>query len=311
MSVGLTLEVCRAIVGEVGSRSDLATLCRVNRGFRTFAERGLYNTLYMRDIQGTLRLCESLVNSPRIALLVDALTVYATAVDEESEEGSDSEDEEESGPELPDGYWSSVAGALAQARNLRYLNLHITNGASASVAWTLEDCSFQLQGFHCDLNWDDRLVSFLSKQRKLRDLYLLDYSDVGDPSISASTSTAAAPSSISLQHHTTAFPDLSILECTFSEAAAAMIPQRPVTRLKTCFSRTKLDEKKEEAENLLSKIRQSTSPIRSLDLADSEYTATFSMDLLSLIVSSRATSSELRYLGTLSLPISGVQVSGD
>jgi hypothetical protein len=267
----------------------------------------------MRDIQGTLRLCESLVNNPRIALLVDALTIYATVTEEEeTEEGSDSEEEEESSPELPDGYWSSVAGALAQATNLRYLNWHITNGASANVAWTLDNCTFQLRGFHCDLNWDDHLVSFLNRQRKLGDLYLLDYNDIGDPSIpAASTSATEALPSISLEHHPTAFPDLSILECTFSEAAVAMIPRRPVVCLKTCFSRTKLDEKKEEATHLLSKIRQSTRPIRSLDLADSEYTATFSMELLNLIVSSRATSSELRYLGTLFLPISGAQVSGD
>src|SRR5262249_19138436 len=161
--------------------------------------------LYMRDIQGTLRLCESLVNNPRIALLVDALTVYAAVTEEEAaDEGSDSEEEEESSHELPDGYWSSIAGALTQTTNLRYLNLHITNTASANVAWTLDNCTFQLQSFHCDLDWDNRLVSFLNRQRKLSDLYLLDYSDLGGPSTPTSSSITQAPQALSLQLHPTA-----------------------------------------------------------------------------------------------------------
>ncbi|XP_006457658.1 hypothetical protein AGABI2DRAFT_189104 [Agaricus bisporus var. bisporus H97] len=311
VSMGPTLEVCQAIVSKVGSRSDLASLCRVSKGFHTFAERGLYNTLHMGDIQGTLQLCKSLANNHRIALLVYALTLYAAVTEEESEESSDFEGEEESCHELPDEYWSSVAGALAQATNLRYLNMHITSNTSANVAWTLDNCTFQLQGFHCDLSWNDHLVSFLNRQRKLSDLYLLDYSDVGDPlaptSSPSTTATTQALSTSSLSLDPTAFPHLSILECTFSEAALAMIPQRPVTRLKTCFSRTRLEEKKEEATILLSKVRQSTRYIRSLDIGDSEYTTAFSMELLSLITSSPATSSELRYLGTLFLPISGTQ----
>lgn len=308
VSTGLTLEICRGIVSEVGSRSDLATLCQVSKGFRAFAERALYNTLYMRNVQETLLLCNTLSNTPRIALLVDALTIYATAGEEVVTEDSDSEEEEESSHELPDGYWSSVARALEQTTNLRYLNMHITNSASANVAWTLDNCTFQLKGFHCDLNWDNHLVSFLNKQTKLNDLYLLDYIDLGDPSTSAAQALATE-SLTSL--HPSAFPDLSTLECTFSEAAAVITPSRPITRLKTCFSRTQLPEKRAEMTLLLSKIRQSTRPIRSLDLADSKYTTSFSMELLSSIVNSRATSSELRYLGTLVLPISGREVSGD
>ncbi|KAF9448780.1 hypothetical protein P691DRAFT_800280 [Macrolepiota fuliginosa MF-IS2] len=300
--MAVTLEICRNIVNEISSRSDLAILCQVGRGFRSFAERALYNTLYMRNFRESFLLSRTLSTTKRIASLVDALTIYTTAEDEAVSEDSDSE-EEESNHDLPDEYWGYIAQALEHTTNLRYLNMHVANSANANAAWTLDNCSFQLKGFHCDLNWDKHLVSFLNKQVKLNDLYLLDYVDVSGPS--TPTTSAPNPEESSASLLPSAFPNLSTLECTFSEAAVVIVPHRPITRLKICFSRTQLPEKREEMTLLMSKIRQSTRSLRSLDIADSEYTTSFSMELLSSIVNSRATSSELRYLGTLVLPISG------
>ncbi|KAF5360522.1 hypothetical protein D9756_004507 [Leucocoprinus leucothites] len=301
--MALTLEICRNVVSEIGSRNDLARLCQVSQGFRTFAERALYNTLYMRNVQETLLLCRTLSYTARIAALVDALTIYTAAeVDSSLEESGSSDEESEPPQELPHNYWSCVARALEQTINLQYLNIHIANSTNADAAWALSKCTFQLRGFHCDLNWDNHLISFLNKQTDLDDLYLLDYIDSGNASTPASEGTPSnRPPSLS----SAAFPHLSTLECTFSEAAIAITPGRPITRLKTCFSRTRVDEKRTELTELLTKVRQSSRSLRALDIADSEYTTSFSMELLSSIVASRATSSELRYLGTLVLPISG------
>lgn len=306
MSTVLTLEICRIAVSNVRGRSDLATLCRVSKGFRTFAERALYNTVYMRDIHETLLLCRTISNSAHIAPLVDALTIYATGEGETVAQDSDSEQEEHPTYELPDDYWDAIASALEQVTSLRYLNVHITNSANASAAWALEKCTFQLRGFHCDFNWDHHLISFLNKQTMLNDLYLLDY--VGGGNLATGAEAPDTPP-VSPPLAASALPALSTLECTFSEAAVVVVPRRPIERLKTCFSCTHVPEKREEMNLLMSKIRQSTRSLRSLDIGDSEYTVAFSMEILSSIVSSRTASLELKYLGTLVLPISGREVS--
>jgi len=56
---------------------------------------------------------------------------------------------------------------------------------------------------------------------------------------------------------------------------------------------------------LFSNLKLSTRPLRSLDIADATYSETFSMELLSCIVRTSTTTSELRYVGTLVLPIMG------
>ncbi|KAG6846451.1 hypothetical protein H0H93_013890 [Arthromyces matolae] len=88
----------------------------------------------------------------------------------------------------------------------------------------------------------------------------------------------------------------------------AIVPGRPISHLKTCFSRSEITEKREEMALLFSKIKSSTRPLRSLDIADSKYSETFSMELLDCIVHHTATSSELRYIGTLVLPIMGKEL---
>lgn len=301
----LSLEAYRNIVNNIGSRADIATLCRVSKGFRNVAERSLYNTLYMRDVRDTISLCNTLTRQPRIAVLVDALTIFLSddnsdSDDDESESQTEAEEER---PPLPDDYWSSVAGALAKMTRLRYLNIHVNNNMDKATAWILNDCTFHLRRFHCDLDWDQHLVAFLNTQTDLDDLYIIDYNET-----SSVTPTNVAPSpSLFLDDHS--LPNLSTLECTFSEAAIAIVPGRPITHLKTCFSRSEISEKRTEMDLLFSKIKLSTRPIRSLDIADSSYNETFSMELLSTIVHTNATTtSDLRYLGTLVLPILGKEV---
>ncbi|KAG5220360.1 MAPKK kinase [Salix suchowensis] len=277
----LSLEAYRNIVKYVGNRADIATLCRVSKSFRHVAQRALYNTLYLRDVHSTISLCGLLAREPRLATLVDALTISFSGAqeggsdDDSSESGSD-EEEASSQPPSASEYWAAVAPALRQTVRLR---------------------------FHCDLDWDTHLVSFLNTQPDLDDLYILDYKD---PNHAPQHTVSSTDSPIRLLP--SALPKLSTLECTFSEAAVALVPGRPVTHLKSCFSRTRLEEKQAEVSLLFSKIKLSTRRLKALDIADASYTETFSMTLLQHVIRTRATVTELRYLGTLVLPIGGQEV---
>ncbi|KAF5374116.1 hypothetical protein D9615_008870 [Tricholomella constricta] len=302
----LTLEAYRNIVKHLGNRADIATLCRVSKGFQYVCERALYNTLYMRDVRDTISLCTTLAGQPRLSVLVDALTIYLSDDENDSDEDGDRSAASNTEPlPLPDAYWPSIANALQKTTRLRYLNIHINNNSDKGTAWIFDKSTFRLRRFHCDLDWDHHLVAFLNTQTDLDDLYIIDYNEAG-----SATPTNIVPSPLpspspSLLLDTHALPNLSTLECTFSEAAIAIVPGRPITHLKTCFSRSELSEKRAEMALLFDKIKLSTRPLRSLDIADSTYSETFSMELLSYIVRTSATTSELRYVGTLVLPILG------
>ncbi|KAG5337135.1 hypothetical protein C0989_010583 [Termitomyces sp. Mn162] len=296
----LTLEAYRNIVNYLGSRHDVATLCRVSKGFQYVCERALYNTLYLRDISRTISICNTLTGQPRLSVLVDALTIYLSHDEDDSDNDNQHEHPEdiEMTP-IIEAYWPAISGALKKTKRLRYLNIHINKDTNKAVAWVLDDCTFRLRRFHCDLNWDFHLVAFLNTQVDLIDLYILDYNETG------SVTPINNVSSPSLVLDANSLPNLATLECTFSEAAIALVPGRPITHLKTCFSRLDLFEKREEMALLFSKIKLSTQPFRSLDIADSRYSEAFSMELISSVVRFRATISELRYIGTLVLPVMG------
>lgn len=324
----LSLEAYRIILKNVGSRADIATLCRVSRGFRQVSELALYNTIFMQNDYETILLCNTLASSPRLASLVDALTILLLECEEDDDDksagndsavgdGDDSYDNattKVAAGDLPDGYWSFVAKAMEKLVHLRYLNVHINDGSPTSNAWILDSCSFNLQSFDCDFDWDEHLVSFLDRQTNLNDLCLLDYKNMvesttitppprvdeeDEPTRPTTTTTALGDNCI---------PKLSILECNFSEAAIAIVPNRPITHLKTCFSRFHIADKRKEMKQLLTKVRLSTRPLISLDIADSCYTEEFSREFLLDIGSARSTLSELRYLGTLVLPVDGRKV---
>ncbi|KAJ7879677.1 hypothetical protein B0H13DRAFT_1630665 [Mycena leptocephala] len=337
----VSLEAYRIIVRSVGRRSDIAALCGVSRAFRNAAERALYNTLTFSD--GDPRLCATLARSPRIADLVVALTVQVRRHrhdedEDEDEEEEESEDEEEGdsesgAPPTLDDYWSAVAGALRNTTRLRHLTIDIADPADSANAWVLDGCAFQLRTFHCDFDWDHVLRAFLTTQSELRDLSLRDYRElednvppVADPQSAAHTDAPATDTpTTDVPPHTLeppippdtkdtiapqptpspALPALATLECTFSEAAVALIPGRPLSRLKTCFSRPDSVGKRAELVALLGALRHSTQPIGALDIADESYTESGSMELLHRISHTHATSRELRYLGTLALPVGG------
>jgi hypothetical protein len=292
----LTLEAYRIILKYVESRADIATLCRVSRGFRQVAERALYNTLSMRNDEGTMLLCKTLASSSSLAVHVDALTIYL--LDDEDDSSGDDVNSDTQDESLPTRTvdWVAVAGALQRTTRLRYLNVHIGSSIT-STAWVLDGCTFQLHKFHCDFAWDRKLIAFLNTQMELEDLYILDYCDHNDSTVQP----------IHLGAH--AFHKLSMLECTFSEAAMALVPGRPITHLKTCFSRTETTAKREEMCDLLLKVALSTRALRSLDIADASYTETFSLEFLSTIVNMGSAITELQHLGTLVLPVEGRKVS--
>ncbi|KAF8184223.1 hypothetical protein BJ912DRAFT_853209, partial [Pholiota molesta] len=298
LCMDLTLEAYRNIVKNVGSRADIATLCGVSKGFRYVAERALYNTLFMRNDEETAILCNTLSNSLRLAKHVDALTI-SPAEDDLSSDSEDEDDQYE--PSEPtEMNWQAVAQALEKTTCLRYLNVH-TNTNAKSLAWVFNKVTFQLRKFHCEFDWDHHLVAFLGRQTELEDLFIADYRDEEH----ADTPPPTEPLSLSLTLAAHAIPKLSILDCTFSEAAMAVVPGRPVTHLKTCFSHDELGPKREEMYALLSKVVQSTRPLRSLDIGDSLYTDSFSAELLASIANTRSLIAELKHLGTLVLPIDG------
>ncbi|KAL0568928.1 hypothetical protein V5O48_013048 [Marasmius crinis-equi] len=356
----LSLEVYRTILKNVRSRADIAALCRVSKGFQYVAERALYNTVFMHDVETTMALCRTLARQPRVSLLVEALTISLSGFPtEEERNGSDDSDEEEKdseerndsergeseelalalamslagdfeGPEkvvaptstdvtqdpvskagnLPDEYWASISNALRKTNALRHLNIHINGPVETSNTWIFKGCTFRLQSFHCDLDWNPRLISFLRAQLNLHDLYIIDFNEDHFVTAPPKTQIPTTPDTTTRTDttHSAAIPflpHLSKLECTFSEAALALIPGRPVTHLKTCFSKTHPAEKAAELYQLFSKIRRSTRRIRALDIADSDYTEEFSMEMLRTVVATSSTSTELRYLGTVVLPIGG------
>lgn len=286
----LSLETYWVIVKHVGSRADLCTLCRVNKRFQLAAERALYNTNYATDMWDTFGMCKLFTRTPRLAGIVEALTLFIGHED-------DGDSSPQSEVRFPNDFWPTVSEALHCMTRLRFLNLHIDNGGDAAQAWILDGTAFRLRGFHCDLQWDAHLVSFLNTQPDIDDLYIVDYSVPED--------TAHSSTSISLPLDPGALLNLSTLECTFAEAACALVPTRPISRLKTCFSKTRLPEKREELLLLFSKLMETTCPLRSLDIADSSYSESFSMDLLASVVRLQSQVHDLRYLGTLVLPIDG------
>ncbi|KZT22835.1 hypothetical protein NEOLEDRAFT_1070745 [Neolentinus lepideus HHB14362 ss-1] len=273
----LPFEASRLVVGYVGNRSDICTLCRVSKGFQVAAERALYNTLDLRDPAMTVTVCRMLASQVRLSTLVEALTIVA----------------HDDGRSLPPDYWKSVAHALRRAHRLRFLNIYIDNGLPNAQAWIFRGCTFQISTLHCDLEWDTDLIQFLNRQHALRDMYILDYND----HVSAGSSeTLLQPTSL---------PQLSVVECTFTEAANLLVPGRPISHLKTCLSSAGGDRKRAETALLISKITESARPLRALDLGDPAADEQSSLDLLTRMVNARVV--DVRYLGTLALPVDGRQ----
>ncbi|KAH9932821.1 uncharacterized protein BXZ73DRAFT_101357 [Epithele typhae] len=299
-------DACRLIVENVSSsRSTLLSLCTVSKQFQMAAEKVIYNTLSLSGYEITSTVCTILAHAPRLAMLVVALSISG------QDSSSDDEAAEDEDPaELPDDFWESLHSALRHTTRLRFLNLHFQGGTQTDKSWILQNVTFQLKKFHCDLTWDDQLAHFLSTQKRLCDLFLADFVD--PPSTTpqqASGATTSDPPRPSLPSpsHASFLPKLSILECTFSEAALALVPERPLTRLKTCFTHSKPDEKRVELRALLAALRRSRRRPRALDIADSAYTPAFALELLAALTAGPTLCADLRYCGALVLPVDGRQ----
>lgn len=306
----LTLEAISLIVSHTGTRSEVAVLCRISKLFRRVAERALYDIIYLSNPGQTVAWSSTVAHSPRLASFVTELTISLRVMEVEE---SDVSDEDESiarnDAEMPEEIWDGVGKALRNTISLKTLIIHSQNSPIPPYARILRDTSFLLHTFHCDFDWDDDLVHFLNAQTLLRDLYILDFKQ--RTSISdRTTDTIATPSTTPTILHASSMPNLTTLECTFSEAVDILVPHRPISHLKTCFSRTDIVEKRQEMERLFVSISLASTTIRSLDIADSSYDEAFGMELLQKIVSTPNTRTGLRYLGTLVLPVDGYEVSG-
>ena len=72
----LTREAYQTIVKNISNKSDLCRLARVSKAFQRAVEYVLYNTIYMRDSQRTMDLCNTLAASGRLASLVNTFTLF-------------------------------------------------------------------------------------------------------------------------------------------------------------------------------------------------------------------------------------------
>lgn len=282
--MNLPLEAYIYIATDLSAKGDLASLCRVSKGFRNAAERILYNTIHMRGVTRTQKICRSLTGSPHLAALVDAVSINVST----SDSGSNTSETPRS-----DEYWDLIAHAFRRMRRLRFLNVCIDDSADMTHAWVLDGCNFQLRTFHSDFSWDKHLVEFLNTQYSLTDLYILDFrNDTRNCAISLTTQS---------------LPKLLILECTFMEAATTLANNRSLSRLKTCFSASDVQGKRLELMALMKSLRRSRRSLRALDIADSVYSSDFSLYVLAR-VNDFLSSPYLRYLGTLTLPVDGREV---
>ena len=290
--MALPPDACSLIAKYVAdSKSTLVALCTVSKQFQTAAERAIYNTLYLKGHDETLSVCDVLRRTPRVAMLVIALSIYG-------QDNDDSDDDSAFQPQRE--YWEALNQALTRTTRLHFLNLYFNSGDPPHQAWILNGCTFQLRKFRCDLIWDDHLATFLSTQASLSDLFIADFQN--------STTEMAPPINPS---NPTFLPKLCVLECTFAEAAISLVPDRPVCRVKTCFTHSKLEEKREELRSVASALRRSKKRLRALDIADSSYTPEFTLELLATVTSDTLLCTHLRYIGTLVLPVDGRQVGQD
>ena len=284
-----------------GSRSTLVSLSTVSKQFQTAAERAIYNTLDVRGYDRTIAVCDVLRRTPRVSMLVVALSVYGEEDESGDDDEEEDEDEAESEPEPENDHWQVLHQALVHTTRLRFLNLYFTSGDQPDKAWILDNCTFQLKTFHSDLIWDDHLAAFLSTQSRLCNLFLADYREPAAEEMAPPILPASA-----------AFlPKLAVLECTFSEAARSLVPGRPVVRVKTCFTHSKLEEKREELRAIVAALRRSRKRLRALDIADSSYTPEFTLELLASLTADGVLCADLRYVGTLVFPVDGRQVGQD
>lgn len=292
------MEAHYLIVQNLSSRCDICSLSRVSRSFQVAAERVLYNTLYLSGSQTTAALCNSLAKQPRVSVYVEALTISRT--DEEGEM------DEETIPPTED-YWNLVSSALRGTTRLRHLTIHLEDAAGFEHAWILDGCRFRLRNFHCDLDWDSSLARFLETQTELVDLYLLDFphpDSCGFLDVSTDSSTLSSQLDVSPN----SLPVLSIVECPTTDAVEALVPQRPITRIKTSLSSSTLEAKRDELDRLFHNIRLSTKGILSLDLGGASHSSELSLLFLRRCAASSRTRTELRYLAALILPVGGSEV---
>ncbi|KAI0698115.1 hypothetical protein BC835DRAFT_1269370 [Cytidiella melzeri] len=286
-------EVYHLIVKHVGTRSDLLSLCVVSKRFQKEAERALYNTLQLRGKTRTVSICDVLSYTPRLAFLVEALSIFVDSGNEHQDDEASGGSETCSESSYSDEFWSKVAAALRQTVKMRFFSVYLERVEDTSLSWILDGCTFQLHTFHSDFEWDSHLETFLDSQIVLRDLYVADYRNLG----------SSDTSHVAMDNTRPSLPALSVLECTFCEAAVALVPGRPVLRLKTCFSKTKAEEKRAELRELLANLRHSQKPLRALDLADESYRSNFTLELITSIDRTFSGRCELRYLGTLVFPV--------
>ena len=126
--MALPPDACRLIVQYVAdSRSTLLSLCTVSRQFQTAAERALYNTLQLSGYGRISDVCAVLARTPRVAMLVVALTLHGQSDDDVDEEDEDTEDEGEEGEHNDEPsfeLWQSLCFSLRRTTRLRFLNLY-------------------------------------------------------------------------------------------------------------------------------------------------------------------------------------------
>jgi hypothetical protein len=303
----LSMETRKLIVEYARSTGDICALARVSKDFQVVAERSLYNTLDLSGADVTMSVCNVLASRPRVAAYVETLNI--TVRDEETTSEGVS-------PYLPEECWRSIGAGLRSTHRLIRLTIQVDFIGHSHQAWILDGCQFKLRSFHCDLAWDDHLVGFLNDQDELEDLYILDFPypvDAERPTPTEPQRPLSPPPPpvrrvVSPVPRAGSLPKLSILECPTTDAVSALVPGRPITRVKTCFATSDVEKKRRELTTLFVNLRLSSRPLLSLDLGDSSYNTDCALNFLRHCVFADRTMDNVRYLGTLALPVDGREV---
>lgn len=130
-------------------RSDLHTLCQINHLFSQYATNSLYRDIVVAD---SISVCETLNRCSHLAVKVQRFELCHLT----PRRGR------------PSSHYTIIRMTLPGLRNLQTLSLR----GQGEFSWILQQCTFQIHTFICDLTCDDGLVKFLNSQISISTLEL-------------------------------------------------------------------------------------------------------------------------------------------
>ncbi|KAJ7886033.1 hypothetical protein B0H13DRAFT_901990 [Mycena leptocephala] len=173
--------------------SDLASVCRTSRLFRTHALTALYRDLLLTDNR-SLNACFSIIDDPSLAARVKCLAIHS------DDAGS---------------FYGVIQETLALLPNLQALELFFP---TASAQWILpiSSCPFQLHTFLTDFQYTSDVGTFIASQHSLKKLTV---------PWSGGRAYTGNLEFLGLRYLTKIFAPFTLVE--------ALVPGRPIREVKT------------------------------------------------------------------------------